>query len=233
MKYRTDFVTNSSSSSFIVMFDHKPKNVLDLLEMMFFDKKKNDILPSVSWNCTNDWMGTSEIANKVFQDIQSNLKEGYSTWRKEEIDIWTRIKQEINDNIYLLSYEKSEPRNFYYSGMRSLSGVESRIISYEEIPYSASYRFKKITGLDSFSGFYNDKTIPENDKKEYKKILNNCEEEFSKESEILAVKVIERLKEMFPNSFFTVLEYGDESGQGLLEYGDIFRFVPHIRVSHH
>ena len=35
MKIRTGFVSNSSSSSFVVAFSHRPKSVKDLKEMMF------------------------------------------------------------------------------------------------------------------------------------------------------------------------------------------------------
>jgi len=34
-------------------------------------------------------------------------------------------------------------------------------------------------------------------------------------------------------AFIFIVSYGDESGEGVLEHGDIFRKVPHIRVSHH
>jgi hypothetical protein len=61
MKTRDGFVSNSSSSSFIVCFpDGKPKNVSDLQKLLFDDKKKYYEFKS------------SDIAAHVWHDLKGN-----------------------------------------------------------------------------------------------------------------------------------------------------------------
>jgi len=68
MKRRTGFVSNSSSSAFIIAFAHKPKSVEDLKEMMFGKQE---------WHYTGIYgddakkdISTQELAEAVFRDIR-------------------------------------------------------------------------------------------------------------------------------------------------------------------
>jgi len=66
MKIRTGFVSNSSSSSFVVAFPHKPKNIKDLKEMMFGKQE---------WHYTgryydNQDVSTQTISENVFKKIE-------------------------------------------------------------------------------------------------------------------------------------------------------------------
>ena len=64
MKIRTGFVSNSSSSSFVVAFPHKPKDVEDLKKMLFGKQE---------WHYTGYYSEgdspTQEIAENVFKKI--------------------------------------------------------------------------------------------------------------------------------------------------------------------
>ena len=68
MKIRNGFVSNSSSSSFLVAFDRIPKTVEDLKTMMFPNGEK--FVDSYS-----ESMSTLEVATRVFSDMQK------SEWR--------------------------------------------------------------------------------------------------------------------------------------------------------
>ena len=82
MKIRTGFISNSSSSSFIIAFAHKPKSVADLKEMMFGKQE---------WHYTGIYgdddedrdVSTQIIAEAVFEDVKKKAtkKEVYRSLR--------------------------------------------------------------------------------------------------------------------------------------------------------
>lgn len=61
MKIRSGFVSNSSSSSFIVAFSKKPENVEELKEIMFGDKEFIEVYYGP--------VSTQMVAQTVFEDI--------------------------------------------------------------------------------------------------------------------------------------------------------------------
>lgn len=71
MKIRRGFVSNSSSSNFIVAFAHKPKSVDDLKEMMF--GKQEWHYPGIYGGGVTD-ISTQRIAEAVFKDLKGKRK---------------------------------------------------------------------------------------------------------------------------------------------------------------
>lgn len=70
MKTRTSFVANSSSSSFIVGFDKKPKNVLELAKLMF---PGSELSESAGYNEYSNPEGEILVINvveRVFNDLK-------------------------------------------------------------------------------------------------------------------------------------------------------------------
>jgi len=67
MKIRNGFVSNSSSSSFIVAFPEKPKNIEDVLKFMFNGKEG-----SVSLDHYENGLSYRQIAEQVFNDINND-----------------------------------------------------------------------------------------------------------------------------------------------------------------
>lgn len=82
MKLRFGFVTNSSSSSFLVSFDTVPQTIDELRKLMFGDRTH---FPSAFGN---EVYTTLEIAEVVFRDMQKNGP----------------VTDEIIDNIYRYGY---------------------------------------------------------------------------------------------------------------------------------
>lgn len=65
MKIRTGFVSNSSSSSFVVAFDEIPESAYDLQELLFGDARE--------WECYDEKVPTKTLAQIVWRDIQGQL----------------------------------------------------------------------------------------------------------------------------------------------------------------
>jgi len=66
MKFRNGFVSNSSSSSFVVAFPKVPTSVEEVCQMMFGDNQVH-----YGWDKTYP---TIQIAERVFQDIEEQKK---------------------------------------------------------------------------------------------------------------------------------------------------------------
>lgn len=66
MKIRTGFVSNSSSSSFVVAFPRKPESIADIKEFLFGDRDADGSVTYYDYNVTMD-----EVARQVFNDMQS------------------------------------------------------------------------------------------------------------------------------------------------------------------
>ncbi len=73
MKIRNGFVSNSSSSSFVVAFPKKPKSAEDVHKMMF-DGKEGKIQP---YDFV-DGLSYSQIAERVWNDLKTKTKDKYS-----------------------------------------------------------------------------------------------------------------------------------------------------------
>ena len=86
MKKRLGFVSNSSSSSFIIIFDEEPKNTGDIKRMLFGDKT---IISYYDNNIT-----TNLASDIIFKDIEKATKQ--------------KLEADFDSIIYSMEYFKPE-----------------------------------------------------------------------------------------------------------------------------
>jgi len=274
MKIRQGFVSNSSSSSFIIAFPKKPKSFDDVYDMMF-DGKDGGI--SIY---DRDGMSYPQISMEVWKDIKSGLEQ-------KEKDEWQSkcipaSKKEIAEEI--------SNRYFYYShvgGLRSIkngwcedigpyfgsdidnltklrdfivktSKEESYIRERQKNIICSEFKIPKAKwayegGKDMNGKPYTKKDIKahkaytealdkfKKEHKEYQELEEKIRSIWNKKyktEEVLRNKIAKADAKAFmqdnKGAFFAILHYSDDSTLGCtMEHGNIFRNVPHIKVSNH
>jgi inorganic pyrophosphatase/exopolyphosphatase len=176
MKIRRGFVSNSSSSSFVVAFPKKPENIAEMKELLFKDVKT---YPSPY---TDESWSTNEVAQIVFGDLKESLTD----------------EQAIEELV-----------NGYWGEFRHMH--------------------EQVSGIDDI-------------RRGSLKDINQWREEYEKAWKVFdelqrndAKRVIERLRQKYPDWLLFVFEYSDNDGDlmSALEHGNLFDLLPHEVVSHH
>ena len=126
MKIRNGFVSNSSSSSFVVAFPKKPKSYDDVYEMMF-NSKEGGIQPYDHI----DGMSHSQIAQRVWDDINSSMK---NEWDSKKVPA---KKKDIIEEFSNRYYYSVPFRNVFWIGRQN-----------DEFGGAWSYEINKYFGSD-------------------------------------------------------------------------------------
>ena len=90
MKIRQGFVSNSSSSSFILCFDKEPKSHEDVKKVIFGDKEK-------FMACWSDKFLETEQASKVIFDNLENIKDAESYKKVAKDNWWSFTDEEVEE----------------------------------------------------------------------------------------------------------------------------------------
>ena len=190
MKIRNGFVSNSSSSSFVVAFDKIPETCEELRNIMFPDKEQ--IIVDFYDHCSVD-----EVVQQVLADIKA-----------QEPTSEDEIKDEISSG--------------HYTGHPDYNQTDGPIDAYRD-------KFYKKFGYGTKWSKH-----PDWEKRE-REISQECRKEYDEVCRKAELKYYEEIKEQFEGKICLTFHYGDNDGSffAIMEHGDIFCRLPHIRISHH
>jgi hypothetical protein len=262
MKTRNGFVSNSSSSSFIVAFPRKPKSEKDVLDFMFGGKEGG--IEGLSYR---------QVAERVYNDMK-NLKRMTLDALVEELQ--GRYYYYSSGNVFTPNYERDadggnwpQKRERYFCSDAKLAeefkkalieqDMENNKLSDREKEITSS-RFKMETVPYAYEGGSNfglNRTYTDEEVRAYKNYMISlthfretdpeflkCAEdkkkhwqESGKRIRNIRTKLAHKDAKNFMNDnkgkYIFVVNYGDENGDGNLEHGNIFRNVPHLVISNH
>lgn len=194
MKIRQGFVSNSSSSSFIIFLDKEPQDP-DELQDMLFDEDMEEV------EIYNMSLTTKEISGIVFYRLGRDYEN------------WEQLKEDEKNDVYGTLYDEELDKKHDKLNKEYFAGCEKIKEEFEKANPGENIFKDKLWG-DKYWKYSREKA-------------DEIDEEYIKD-----------LKELYNslkgNKKCYMVEFYDDGDDGnVLEHGDIFRNIPHIRISHH
>ena len=261
MKCRTGFVSNSSSSSFVVVFPKKPKTFNELKKYMY-PKESIDDIAIDDWYGDDDRMTIKDIINRVLKDTlpqkRSNKKqlieEFDSLWGANDFRRYGASEELVGEweELERIADSRFEFENHpLYRDKRYSDNLSFRLTINEFKKIKLILKDKKMALLhihdesDSVR-FIAEEVIKNPDRPANKVIIEYCKsirerysesEKYSRKRRMVTNKIADQCAQKFKKEnkgkWIGIYIYADESGEGELEHGEIFRNLKHIRFSHH
>ena len=261
MKIRNGFVSNSSSSSFIVAFHHKPTSLEDLKLMMF-----GSMPGAISYD-ENTSLTYDEIVKVVYNDICTITKDKilkelsgkYICYVDDSISFYNRTLQDgatwyIDYDEYGVSLAtdknlrcKLVQLEKVVENLRKNNRDEEEKLLEKNVGIRVSYPTREKDDRTKYNE-YQEKYIKYRDTKEFKEFTSNRWKNYNKIQEqidVIRKQMAEKDYEVFINKlksfdsttdwFITIVEYSDNDGDfySAMEHGNIFRNIPHFVISKH
>ena len=238
MKIRYSLISNSSSSSFIIIFPKKPKTADAVFKYMF------NGVSGYAGHDDNFRMSYKEISDRVFNDLKNNkinIKEELlhefktlvslklmnmeTDYLRDKISVVVTITKEKEFDLNQISLILKYLDNYtQLRGLRDLCSEEQdylrRDMKVTNIPWGQEPQEYKDKYYE-IQKKYHTKTSPIVD--ENNKIINQ-----------LASDKVNKFISENDGWWYTILRYDDHSDVGsLMEHGNVFRNIKHITISHH
>jgi hypothetical protein len=213
MKIRTSFVSNSSSSSFVVIFPKRPETIEELFNIMFKDRSKQEVVRYYDSSTT-----LLEIIKNVFLQLKGE----------------SASSEEISDTIkynceYLGGGVEHQDDSEIESYKKEVSYLNELYDEIQYPEYSKSNYCRKIVGVSKL----NDNVINKILMCEHHIIWNKRDKIIKKIADIETKKFT---KDITNDSFIAIFEFGDDSALGVVcEHGGIFDYsdLPYIVTIKH
>jgi len=229
MKRRNGFVSNSSSSSFLLFLDRIPESVEEVKCLLFNPTQSEYINPYV-WDNTieRDWP-IKTVSEIVLSDIEKFM--AYTEIEKSEYvhDDLRDIASDFSDKVLkkmktypnFLDFWNASPKEdlIYFSG----SWSRKKKTSEELTPYELAFK--------------DDQSYPQEgaSKEELDAYQAAQAVRWEKYNQLVATYVEKIVEKLPKNKQIVRLEYSDNDGtlRAAMEHGNLFKNVLHIKVSHH
>jgi len=233
MKVRNSLVSNSSSSSFIVVFHEKPQSLSEVHKILF---NEGDGFLSLDYH--DGSLSYKEISERVFNDLKNKkratkreLLEEFSTvvyhklWKIEDdishhiVDYTTTMRCcELfgNDKIIniIKEYNKIDKK-----------WADERTMLWND--YGITYQTDHKDWPKKF--IKEDADLNEKRLKDIRPLWDKKDKLITKAADKMAKEFIENHKSWW----YTILSYADDGGDSIMEHGNIFSHIEHIKISHH
>jgi len=231
MKTRNGFVSNSSSSSFIVVFPKKPQSEKEVMKRLFNGQEGH-----ISYY-DMDVMHHSDISAIVYKDLKDKRKATAKEISEEyESDIW-HDAYELERNFR----REHTPTQMMFDKIHTLSSdlidlckKKSDLVRKQDdekdifcVRHDMTHFWADLSENEEL-----DKLRREFDAKQRKE-LDPISRKIDKEVNKISLRNAKQFIEDHKGFWFTILSYADDGGQGLLEHGGIFKHIEHQRISHH
>jgi DNA-directed RNA polymerase beta' subunit len=221
MKIRNGFVSNSSSSSFIVMFPHKPTSVDNVKELLW--ENNTDI--------TNSYEFLTEKIVKKYKSFinESNLNMSFDEFKdKTSTEVYKDIIEQGENNLLrAIAYMNDFGGAYYYNGkLNFYSDSELEFDNVEVLKNAILKNKEKIEQLNNFDwNLHNADEI-------YEDIENSIIDVYENIDDLIIE--IEDFCKKFSGIYYT-FSFSDEDGTyySAMEHGGIFKNLPCMVTSHH
>jgi len=232
MKIRSGFVSNSSSSSFILVFPYKPKSVEDIQQIVFpTSDGVQDPYPEIRTPCN---ISAADAANAIWTDIQKASKE-------QLVDEFAILIHYIFFDCpawlaRILEIPPSQESLDHEDHIRMVNRILGRRNGQEEYDPDHLILFSSPLAKKLFLLFraqQENRWIAEEGTKARQRRMDL----FTKTSKLnrqFARKCTEAFVKKHKDKHLYIVSFCDDTPFGcVMEHGNTFENIPHVRISHH